>query len=132
MSSTTISNSKESFNLNGLEAVASKNIASEKKAIAVTETTQIQQQVLANAKKSLEKDQDDSQVREQLTDWVQRMNKLSNENVKFSYNEDAKGIFVTVVNRETNEVIRQIPNEDALKLSAIWKEAVGNIFDARG
>jgi|GEM_PF-6169215 flagellar protein FlaG len=131
MSSTTIS--KESFNLNGLEAVASKNIASEKKAIAVTETTQIQQQqALANAKKSLEKDQDDSQVREQLTDWVQRMNKLSNENVKFNYNEDAKGIFVTVVNRETNEVIRQIPNEDALKLSAIWKEAVGNIFDARG
>jgi len=135
--SSTVTISKENFSLKSIET-ANKSVAFEQKAIS--DTQKVQQQNISESQKilSLEQsenqtsEQDISQAREQLTDWVERMNRLSNENVKFNYNEDMKGIIVTVINKQTNEVIRQIPGEDAMKLSAIWKEAIGNIFDTKG
>jgi flagellar protein FlaG len=75
----------------------------------------------------------EAEKKAQLNDWVNKMNKVVNdENVRFNFSEDFGGIYVTVVDKTTNEVIRTIPTEDAIKLSAIWKEAVGNIFDKKG
>ncbi len=68
----------------------------------------------------------------QIKDWIERMNRVVKENVKFNFNEKLGRIYVTVVDSNTNEVIRTIPSEDALKLSAVWKEAIGNIFDKKG
>jgi len=75
--------------------------------------------------------QEKSEKKEQLQNWVKVMNKTINEKVRFSYSEDFGGIYVTVVDSKTQEVIRKIPSDEALKLSAIWKEAVGNILDKR-
>jgi len=72
------------------------------------------------------------ETKEELQEWVSKMNVTINEKIKFAYSEDFGGIYVTVVDNETQEVIRKIPTEDAIKLSAIWKEAVGNIFDSKG
>jgi len=74
----------------------------------------------------------DNNVKTQLKEWTERMNRVVKENVRFNFNEELGSIYVTVVNSKTNEVIRTIPSEDALKLSAIWKDTVGNIFDKRG
>ncbi len=68
----------------------------------------------------------------QIKDWIERMNRVVKENVKFNFNEKLGRIYVTVVDSNTHEVIRTIPSEDALKLSAVWKEAIGNIFDKKG
>ena len=75
--------------------------------------------------------QEKSEKKEQLQNWVKVMNKTINEKVRFSYSEDFGGIYVTVVDSKTQEVIRKIPSDEAIKLSAIWKEAVGNILDKR-
>jgi len=79
-----------------------------------------------------EKEQSANNVQEQLKEWTSKMNMTINEKVKFAYSEDFGGIYVTVIDDTTKEVIRKIPTEDAIKLSAIWKEAVGNIFDRKG
>jgi len=70
--------------------------------------------------------------RQNLQEWVSKMNVTINEKVRFDYSEDFGGIYVTVVDKDTQEVIRKIPTEDAIKLSKIWKEAIGNIFDHKG
>ncbi len=74
----------------------------------------------------------DNEKKAQLKDWINKMNKVVKENVKFNFSEELGSIYVTVVDSNTHEVIRTIPNEDALQLSAIWKDAVGNIFDKKG
>lgn len=74
----------------------------------------------------------EGEKRAQLQDWAERMNRVVKENVKFNFSEELGSIYVTVVDSSTNEVIRTIPTEDALQLSAIWRDAVGNIFDRKG
>ena len=73
-----------------------------------------------------------NEQKSQIKDWIERMNRVVKENVKFNFNEKLGRIYVTVVDSNTHEVIRTIPSEDALKLSAVWKEAIGNIFDKKG
>ena len=85
--------------------------------------TLLQQQQQAQEEKN--------KTKEQLQNWVKVMNKTINEKVRFSYSEDFGGIYVTVVDSKTQEIIRKIPSDEAIKLSAIWKEAVGNILDKR-
>jgi len=84
------------------------------------------------AKESVEEPSSPAQEKKELKEWVSKMNTTLNEKVKFTYSEDFGGIYVTVIDNDTQEVIRKIPTEDAIKLSAIWKEAVGNIFDSKG
>ena len=127
---------------------ASNNVSQEAKTVSSsikkssTKSTSITQEQIAVRKsetvKTKEKEdasnisQSQSEVREQLKEWTSKMNVAINEKVNFDYSEDFGGIYVTVVDNVTNEVIRKIPTEDAIKLSAIWKEAVGNIFDHKG
>ena len=85
--------------------------------------TLLQQQQQAQEEKN--------KTKEQLQNLVKVMNKTINEKVRFSYSEDFGGIYVTVVDSKTQEIIRKIPSDEAIKLSAIWKEAVGNILDKR-
>jgi flagellar protein FlaG len=81
---------------------------------------------------SQEETRENSEAKYQLQEWVERMNSVVKENVKFNFSEELGSIYVTVVDSTTNEVIRTIPTEDALQLSAIWKDAIGNIFDRKG
>ena len=65
-------------------------------------------------KESLEKQTSPAQDRRELQEWVSKMNTTMNEKVQFTYSEDFGGIYVTVVDNETQEVIRKIPTEDAI------------------
>ena len=48
--------------------------------------------------------------------------------ISFSVNEETDKVVVTVTNRETDEVIRQIPPEELVTLQKKMKELTGIIF----
>lgn len=67
----------------------------------------------------------ENSVRElqQLSDIITR-NRL-----KFSVNTDLNKVIVTVVDANTNEVVRQIPSEDLQRISERMRHTIGVLFD---
>lgn len=55
--------------------------------------------------------------------------RMFNVSLNFEVNEDAKRIVVSVVNSETEEVVRQIPPQEVLDLAARLNEMVGVLFN---
>jgi flagellar protein FlaG len=71
---------------------------------------------------------DQKEAQEQLTEAVDRMNehmRKNNYNLAFSVDKDSAKVVVKVTNLETGDVVRQIPNEAALRVAH-------NIEDFRG
>ena len=54
-----------------------------------------------------------------------------NKGIRFSISKDTGDIVVQVVNRKTNELIRQIPPEELVKLRTKLKEICGILFDRK-
>ena len=64
---------------------------------------------------------------QQLNDFMKRFSTELN----FSVDTDSKQIVVKVLNKETGEVIRQIPSEEALKLSKAMDVLQGLIIQKK-
>jgi len=54
-----------------------------------------------------------------------------NKGIKFSISHETGDIVVQVINRKTEEVIRQIPPEELLELRTKLKEICGILFDKK-
>jgi len=63
-------------------------------------------------------------VAESLEEYME----ILKTSIGFSINESTNTIVVTVTNKDTNEVIRQIPSEEMLALQEKMKELTGIIF----
>jgi flagellar protein FlaG len=77
-----------------------------------------------------EKPKDKGQL-EELQDTVQELNNLVQKmqrEVRFSVDGDSGEMVVKVVDRETEEVVRQIPSEEVVQLRQRLEEAAGAIF----
>lgn len=75
-----------------------------------------------------------SEQREQMQKAAEELNKQIgpfNANVKFGYSEDISGMYVSVSEASSGRLIRQIPSEEAIALTAKMKEIVGMIFDTK-
>jgi flagellar protein FlaG len=59
------------------------------------------------------------------------MNPL-NQNLLFKFNDKADVLIMEVIDKKSNEVIRQFPPQDAIKLMEKMKELVGILFDKKG
>ncbi|MBC7197371.1 MAG: flagellar protein FlaG [Deferribacterales bacterium] len=71
---------------------------------------------------------------EQVKSAVEDLNKtLQNLNVKrqFEVDKEVDKVIVKVIDSEQKEVIRQIPSEEALKLSKNVREMIGLLFDSK-
>lgn len=86
--------------------------------------------------KEIEKNQQESRAgpvsREETKEIVKSLNghmNLLQTTLNFRISEETDQIIVRVVNRETNEVIRQIPPEELVTLQAKMEELTGIIFD---
>jgi len=64
-------------------------------------------------------------------DRVNRMMASEGRNLKFSVDGPTEKVVIRVTDTETNEVIRQIPNEEALKLSEHIQGMLGIIFESK-
>lgn len=86
--------------------------------------------------KEIEKNQQESRAgpvsREETKEIVKSLNghmNLLQTTLNFRISEETDQIIVRVVNRETNELIRQIPPEELVTLQAKMEELTGIIFD---
>ena len=84
-----------------------------------------------NAKKSV---QTPSLVElsEIATDVQKNVNIIHNVDLQFSVNKDSGRIMVTVTDKDTGEVIREIPPKEFVKFAEKFDEMVGMIFDQKG
>lgn len=74
--------------------------------------------------------------REPSADHIRSVISKANENIKFTatkfiYYEDINRIAIKVVNRETDEVIREIPREETIELLQKIMESAGLLFDVK-
>lgn len=67
-----------------------------------------------------------------LTESLNEQMESLGTNVRFSYSEEIGELVVSVTNKDTGEVIRQIPSENAVKMAEFFKNAVGLLFDKEG
>ncbi len=81
-------------------------------------TSQQKQQRAAQASAELAREQRVEQAVAQLNDYVQSLQR----DLRFTVDDDLGRAIVHVVDRNTQEVIRQIPNETALRLARNLKD----------
>ncbi|KHF37832.1 flagellar protein FlaG [Halalkalibacter okhensis] len=75
-----------------------------------------------------------SHSKDKLDKKVEGMNDLlesSNTAIKFNIHEDLNRLYVQVVNKETDEVVKEIPPEEFLDMVASMLKHAGLIFDER-
>ena len=66
---------------------------------------------------------------EQIAEFLNESSQLFNVGLRFNINEDVDRVIVSVVNRDTDEVIRQIPPEEVVDLAARLNEMAGVLFN---
>lgn len=59
------------------------------------------------------------------------LNLIHNVGLQFSLHKETGRTMVKVVNKDTNELIREIPSEEVLNLAAKLDEMIGIIFDEK-
>jgi flagellar protein FlaG len=77
---------------------------------------------------------DPEQAKPPVQEAVDRMNAISRwfrSTLTFKMDESAHRIVVTIIDKETGEVIRQIPPESVLKQAEALKELSGMLFDKK-
>jgi len=67
----------------------------------------------------------DSEHLRQAVESINRQLTESTKNVRFSIDEDSGGVIVRVMDSETDQVIRQIPSEEAISISQSIERALG-------
>jgi flagellar protein FlaG len=70
--------------------------------------------------------------KEEMSDLIEKLNKgvqEIHERLSFSFHEKTKRIIVKIVNSDTNEVIREIPPKDAIKLLEHIQDFLGLLVD---
>jgi len=69
---------------------------------------------------------------DQVKNAVDELNKLSgnfNEKVRFSFDEKTNRVIIKVMNRDTNEVISEIPGKYSIRLLEHFREYMGIFID---
>ena len=69
---------------------------------------------------------------EELLSQIKGLTEQGLYSVRFENDENSNELVVKIVDRETDEVIRQVPAEEIVELRETLKELVGNIFNAVG
>ena len=76
----------------------------------------------------LAKDKDLNQIAQNLNEQMKSLD----TNIRFAYSDKIEGLYISVTEKDTGKVIRQIPSEEAMKMAEYFKNAIGLIFDKEG
>jgi flagellar protein FlaG len=105
-----------------------------KEAVAETlEHKPVEIQVEENAEEITDKLQELSEAQKrELEETLKNVKKFSGENLDFSVHEATKQLFVTVTDKETGRIVKQLPSEDLLDLRSRMQQMVkGLLLDAQ-
>ncbi|MEB2803878.1 FlaG family protein [Campylobacter upsaliensis] len=86
----------------------------------------------AHNKTNTQSEQGKQSFAEQLKEVAQKLNDQAeslNTNVRFGYNDKINSMYLSVTEKSTGKEIRQIPSEEAMRLSEHFREVIGMIFD---
>lgn len=64
-------------------------------------------------------------------DGINKFLKSSNTNLKFNLHEELKEYYVTIIDEETKEVVKEVPPKKLLDIYAAMKEALGLFIDKK-
>ena len=105
-------------------AVAVNNSTSKK-------STQIQQQPIApSGAKAVETMKQNVEQTKADMQELQRISQIvAGNKLQFSVNKDLNAVVVSVIDSSTDQVIKQIPSEDMVKLKLRIRQAIGTLFD---
>ena len=76
----------------------------------------------------------ESLTNEQIQDILAKANEnlsLLNANIRFGYNDKIDSMFINVTEKDTGNLIRKIPTEQAMKLTEHFRDIIGMIFDKK-
>ncbi|SEQ71714.1 flagellar protein FlaG [Treponema bryantii] len=99
---------------------ASNSVQQQNVAASITPTGA---QVAQNIEQNIAEIKADSQALQKMTEMV------GGNKLLFSVNKELGSVVVSIVDSETNQVIKQIPSEDMQKLKLRIRKAIGSMFD---
>jgi len=102
---------------NPIEAVTRARAATASRLESAAKSTQEEPQVSESAESLKE-------VVSGLNDMVQNLHR----NLQFSVDDDSGDTVIKVIDSETDEVVRQIPSEEIMRLRQRMKDAAGALF----
>ncbi len=125
----------ESANIASQNAVTVESATQVAKSSAMVKADNVQpEQVVAQTNKAADNSNDTQLEPEQLSQIVENLNafvQLTKRNVSFTIDKESGRDVISVFDAETQELIRQIPSEEALALLKRMDEAVGLLFSER-
>ena len=91
--------------------------------VAAASITPTGAQVAQNIEQNIAEIKADSQALQKMTEMV------GGNKLLFTVNKEIGSVVVSIVDSETNQVIKQIPSEDMQKLKLRIRKAIGSMFD---
>lgn len=85
------------------------------------------EQNTSNETKPIQSEEDLEKVIKSLNDFLQP----ANTHIEFELHEELEEYYVTVVDNQTNEVIREIPSKKLLDIYAKMTDYMGLLFDKK-
>ncbi|MBO8173155.1 MAG: flagellar protein FlaG [Bacillaceae bacterium] len=111
-----------------------KQVESINKSVPSAETNphQEKQQLQTSGEENKDKNQllNEEQLQAKL-DKINHTVALYNKQLKFEFHKDANQLMVKVINKETHEVIRELPPEEILDLEARIRNMIGILIDEK-
>ncbi len=90
---------------------------------------------IENIQKEVLNKKSKEEIKKEIQNIVKELNKAIyplNTDLKFKFNSKVDELTVLVIDEKSNQVIREFPPKDALKLMEKMKELVGMLFDKKG
>ncbi|BDY12004.1 FlaG family protein [Hydrogenimonas cancrithermarum] len=101
----------------------------------VSQTQKSSQQMAREEVQQSERKADTQKLKKQLQEITDQLNKEMNPlntSIRFGFNDKVEEMYVSVIDTSTDQEIRKIPSEEAMRLAAKMRELVGMIFDKKG
>ncbi|MDR2639384.1 MAG: flagellar protein FlaG [Helicobacteraceae bacterium] len=120
--------------IGGVSSTLSSAVASQKQEARQNERvkqTESAEEIALRAEKAGEEAQIN---RERFADLVSNLNDSAQTlrmQLRFGYSEDIKGLYLSVLDAKSGDIIRQIPSEQAIKFIARMREVAGLLLDQR-
>jgi flagellar protein FlaG len=96
---------------------------------AITQASPDREREVTEPQKSLQKEKPSAEEILKNLDEINNQLKSMNRSIRFSIDESVKDIVVKIVDKDSGEVIRQIPPDEVLRLREHFKEMVGLILE---
>jgi flagellar protein FlaG len=69
---------------------------------------------------------------EKLSEELNQIATKENLDISFGYNKKIDKVFINIVDKNSGEVIRKLPSEEAIKFAEGMKDLLGKLLDKKG